>query len=168
MARGARPSWPLKPLLGTWLSLPEHQQSQMPARCNRVLHPFGKAWIEMDARWDMAERGQYREIALFGAMADGTLGFYSFTSDGKRSEGRRSDGTDVHPLALAFEARMPAGLARMIYWPRETGTGFYFAVESRAATGWNRFLRQEYLPEDSAEKARGSAPIPRPRQVLGT
>jgi hypothetical protein len=139
---------PLKPLLGAWVSLPAQQDSKMPARCTRVLRPFGKGWIELDARWDMAGRDQYREIALIGAMADGTLGFYSFTNDGKRSEGRLADGSDVHPGARAFEARMPAGLARMIYWPLEDGqVGFNFAVESRNARGWNRFLRQEYRPE---------------------
>jgi hypothetical protein len=138
---------PLKPLMGAWVSLPEDQQSKMPARCSRVFRPFGKGWIELDARWDMPGGRQYREIALFGAMADGALGFTSFTNDGKRSEGRRADGTDIHPDALAFEAQMPAGLARMIYWPAETHGGFYFAVESRTARGWNRFLRQEFRAE---------------------
>ena len=87
---------------------------------------------------------QYCEIALFGAIEDATLGFYSFTSDGKRSQGRLADGTDVHAGALAFEAQMPAGLARMIYWPCEAGGGFNFAVESRTKKGWNRFLRQTF------------------------
>jgi hypothetical protein len=141
---------PLKPLLGDWVSLPEAQESQMPMRCTRALKPFGKGWIELTAHWDTGGRGQYREIALFGAMADGFLGFYSFTSDGKRSEGRLADGTDVHAEAVAFTAEMPAGLARMIYWPLDTGSGFNFAVESRTRTGWNRFLRQEYRPTAGA------------------
>jgi hypothetical protein len=79
-------------------------------------------------------------------MPGGRLGFFSFTNDGKRSQGLMADGSDVDPAAIAFEAEMPAGLARMIYWPIEDGTGFNFAVESRAAKGWNRFLRHEYRP----------------------
>ena len=137
---------PLKPLLGVWNSPPEAQESAMPVRCVRALRPLGKGWIELDARWEMASRGEYREIALLGALPDGTLGFYSFTSDGKRSEGRVADGSDVHPQAIAFEAQMPAGLARMIYWPLNGDVGFNFAVESRTKAGWNRFLRQEYRP----------------------
>ena len=137
---------PLKPLMGDWSSVPADQESQMPMPCTRAFRDFGKGWIELDARWQMGERGEYREIALFGANADGTLGFFSFTNDGKRSEGRLADGTDVHPEAVAFEAQMPAGLARMIYWPVEEGEGFYFAVESRTKTGWNRFLKQRYRP----------------------
>ena len=46
---------------------------------------------------------------------------------------------------LAFEAQMPAGLARIIYWPlQDRDGGFSFAVESRSKKEWNRFLRQEY------------------------
>jgi len=134
---------PLKPLLGAWVSPPHAEGSPTPA-CSRALKPFGKGWVELDARWEMGPRGVYREIALLGAMGDGVLGFYSFTNDGKRSEGRLADGSDVHPKAVAFEARMPAGLARMIYWPLADGVGFNFAVESRTKSGWNRFLRQEY------------------------
>jgi hypothetical protein len=137
---------PLKPILGDWISPPEAQQSRMPMLCRRTLRAFGKGWIELDARWERGAGEGYREIALFGAMTDGALGFYSFTNDGKRSEGRFAEGGDVHPQAIAFEARMPAGLARMIYWPLDDGDGFNFAVESRSAKGWNRFLRQEYRP----------------------
>ena len=46
---------------------------------------------------------------------------------------------------------MPAGLARMIYWPLETGLpGFHFAVESKTLKGWNRFLIQQYDPKVQA------------------
>lgn len=116
-------------------------------RCTRAFAPFGKGWIRLEAVWSMGERGDYQETALFGASEDGTLGFYSFTNDGKRSQGRLCDGSDVHPDAVAFEARMPAGLARMIYWPLEQGPGFHFAVESRNKTGWNRFLVHDYRPD---------------------
>jgi hypothetical protein len=116
----------------------------MPAHCTRVLRPVGRGWIELHACWDLGSRGEYREIALFGAADDGRLGFYSFTSDGKRSEGRLADGADIHLAAIAFEAEMPAGRARMVYWPLEAGSGFNFAVESATRRGWNRFLRHEY------------------------
>lgn len=139
---------PLKPLLGVWSNTAdgegESPASRMP--CTRVFRPLGKSWIELDARWGAEGGGQYREIALYGALEGGALGFHSFTSDGKRSEGRRAEAADVHPQALAFEAQMPAGLTRMVYWPAETGEGFHFAVESRTKKGWNRFLRHTYRP----------------------
>jgi hypothetical protein len=138
---------PLKPLLGAWASPPGRQEAEMPMRCTRVFRSFGKGWIELDARWEMGGRGEYREIAMFGPMPDGTLGFRSFTNDGKRSEGRLADGTDIHPEAIAFEAEMPAGVARVIYWPLEGEAGFNFAVESRTKKGWNRFMRLEFRPE---------------------
>ncbi len=139
---------PLNPLLGDWQTAPggEGDSPASAMRCTRSFRPFGKGWIELDARWEMGERGTYREIALFGGAAEGGINVFSFTNDGKRSEGRLTDGSDVHSQALAFEAEMPAGLARMIYWPVDEGLGFQFAVERRAKKGWNRFLRQIYRP----------------------
>jgi hypothetical protein len=137
---------PLKPLMGDWVSLPAEQETKMPMRCTRSFREFGKGWVELDARWDMGARGAYREIAMFGAAENG-LGFYSFTNDGKTSKGRLADATEVHVDVIAFEAQMPAGLARMIYWPLSDGApGFQFAVESRNKRGWTRFLRQIYRP----------------------
>jgi hypothetical protein len=136
---------PLKPLLGDWRA--EAVTNGHPMVCTRTFEPFGKGWIRLEAVWRMGDRGDYREIALFGAGDDGVLGFFSFTNDGKRSVGRLADGADIHPEALAFEAQMPAGLARMIYWPAEDGDGFRFAVESRNKKGWNRFLMHTYRPQ---------------------
>ena len=145
---------PLKPLLGAWANDTsgegESPASRMP--CTRCFQSMGKGWIMLDARWGQsgeggAGEGQYRETALFGAGADGGLAMFSFTSDGKRSQGRLADGADVHAAALAFEAEMPAGLARMIYWPLDGDEpGFHFAVESRTRKGWSRFLRHTYRP----------------------
>lgn len=139
---------PLKPLLGDWKTL--NGEGSTPAasmRCTRSFTPFGKSWINLDARWQIGPAQEYREIALFGKGEDGLLACFSFTNDGKRSVGRLSDGRDVDPDAIAFEAEMPAGLARMIYWPLENGQpGFNFAVESRTAKGWNRFLLQRFAP----------------------
>ena len=113
--------------------------------CTRRFEPFGKGWVRLEAVWDMPGFS-YSEIALFGAGEEG-LSFFSFTTDGKRSQGRLADGSDVDAQAVAFEAQMPQGLARFIYWPLEDGgSGFRFAVESRTKKGWNRFLLHEYRP----------------------
>lgn len=135
---------PLDPLLGAWSATDARNGVTM--ACTRTFERFGKGWVRLEAEWRMGEDQAYREIALFGADEAGALSFFSFTNDGKRSTGRIADGADVHPLAIAFEARMPAGLARMIYWPAETGPGFHFAVESRNKSGWKRFVTHAYRP----------------------
>jgi hypothetical protein len=89
----------------------------------------------------------YDEIALLGVGEDKQVHFWSFTSDKKRSEGVLADGTDVHPQAIAFEAQMPAGLARMVYWPDEV-EGFRWVVESKTQKGWNRFLEHHYVADE--------------------
>ncbi|QLQ14042.1 MAG: hypothetical protein HZY74_13300 [Brevundimonas sp.] len=135
---------PMKPLLGRWTA--QTEAYGQPVTCQRVFEPFGKGWVRLDAAWNLP--GQtYLETAFFGPVEDGRLGFFSFTNDGKRSTGQLADGTDVDPQAIAFEAQMPAGLARMIYWPWRTVAGFNFAVESRTKKGWNRFVIHSYRPE---------------------
>jgi len=128
---------PMQPMLGAWIADADMNGATFPV--TRTFAPVGKGWIRLEAIWSLPN-GAYTEAALFGRGEDGTLGFFSFTSDGKRSVGRLADGADVHPDAVAFEAQMPAGLARMVYWPREHGEGFRFAVENRTKKGWNRFL----------------------------
>jgi hypothetical protein len=141
---------PLQPLLGDWRT--QKSEGGTPAAnmaCSRSFTSFGKGWVRLEARWETGPDKAYCETAFFGADEDSLLGCFSFTNDGKRSVGRLADGSDVHPDAIAFEAQMPAGLARMIYWPREDGEpGFLFAVESRTKKGWNRFLRQDFGPAD--------------------
>ena len=141
---------PLKPLLGDWVTaLAEGSTPASTMPCSRSFCPLGKGWVELDARWQVGPGKEYRERAIFGPGEDGLLGFFSFTSDGKRSVGRLADGLDVHPEAIAFDAQMPAGLARMIYWPLDDGTaGFRFAVESGTKKGWNRFLEQQFVRRD--------------------
>jgi hypothetical protein len=135
---------PLKPLLGDWSAEGAAPGAAGRMRCTRSFAPvLGSAYVRLDARWEMGPNRAYEEIALFGKSED-RLAFWSFTSDGKRSVGFRADGADVHPDAIAFEAQMPAGLARMVYWPSEEGDGFDFAVESRTKAGWNRFLCHHY------------------------
>src|SRR5262249_19191875 len=87
----------------------------------------------------------YEEIALIGVGDEGLVCFWSFTSDGKRSQGTVADVTDVHAEAIGFEAEMPAGLARMVYWPDEDG-GFFWVVESKNKKGWRRFVEHNYKP----------------------
>lgn len=137
----------LKPLLGQWATETDGPGEYGKIRVTRSFAPaLGGAHIRLDARWELGGGKTYEEIALFSKSADGKLGFSSFTSDGKQSRGAEADASDVHPQAIAFEAQMPAGLARFLYWPADEGEGYYFAVESRTKKGWNRFLRHLYRP----------------------
>jgi hypothetical protein len=136
--------------MGRWRSEPAGEGPASAALCTRAFEPFGDSWVRLEAVWSFEAARGYREIAFFGRQDGAGLGFWSFTSDGKRSEGRLADGADVHPQAVAFEAEMPAGLARMIYWPAEDVEGFYFAVESRTKAGWRRFLRHLYRSASEA------------------
>jgi hypothetical protein len=72
------------------------------------------------------------------------LAFWSFTPDGKRSQGKLTDATDIHPATLAFEAEMSPGTARMAYWPADEG-GFHWVAESKTKKGWNRFTQGVYV-----------------------
>ena len=148
---------PLQPLLGEWRTSAASGSTEASAMaCTRTFSPLGKGWVALDARWQTGPDREYRELALFGPGDDGTLGFFSFTSDGKRAAGQLADGTDVHAGAIAFEAQMPAGLARMLYWPRDDGEpGFQFAVESRTKKGWNRFLGQLFGPATATGSSGG-------------
>jgi hypothetical protein len=146
----------LQPLLGRWSATADSPMG--PLRCTRVFEPvLGGAYVRLEARWHFGAavaaeqcpdpapksvRG-YEEIALFGAGAGGSVAFWSFTSDGKPSQGTAADATDLHPEAVGFEAQMPAGLARMAYWPDDDG-GFFFAVESKTKKGWRRFMLHHY------------------------
>jgi hypothetical protein len=40
---------------------------------------------------------------------------------------------------------MPAGCARMVYWPEEGG--YYFVVEAETEKGWSRFVDHSYRTE---------------------
>jgi hypothetical protein len=135
----------MQPLLGTWVA--ETTSPMGPLKCTRTFKQvLGNKYIELTARWEFG-KGAYVEHAIYG-LNDGVVSFWSFTSDGKRSEGYVADGKDVHPEAICFEAQMPAGLARMIYWPGEDGT-VHWAVESKVKKGWNRFTEHHYHPVKS-------------------
>ncbi len=135
-----------KPLLGNWRAEATGPGGASAIACTRSFtEQWNGAYVRLDARWEMGPGKAYEEVALFGKDRDGALAYWSFTSDGKNARGQPTDGNDVHPQAIAFEAEMPAGTARFVYWPAE-GEGFYFAVESKTKKGWNRFMRHHYLP----------------------
>lgn len=131
----------LAPLIGTWKA--EATTPMGTVSCTRTFTPIlGGTRIQLTARWEF-EKGCYEELAIIGANSDGTVAFWSFTSDGKNSTGTITDASDIHPEAIGFEAQMPAGLARMVYWPDE-GDGCHWAVESKNKKGWKRFTEHHY------------------------
>jgi hypothetical protein len=131
---------PLAPLLGSWVATAESPMGKV--KCSRTFTAvLGGNYIELACTWHYG-KGAYEERALFGAK-DGVLTCWSFTSDGKSSIGTLSAAPEVHKDAVCFEAEMPAGLARQIYWPNEGG-GFNWAVESKNKKGWKRFVEHHY------------------------
>ena len=131
----------MTPLLGSWRAEVETPVGK--ASCTRTFHPvLSDKYIELKARWEFSE-GVYEEYAIYG-FHDGKISFWSFTSDGKKSDGTLADGSDIHPEAICFEANIPAGLARMTYWPHEK-EGINFAVEAKTKKGWSRFAEHYYL-----------------------
>lgn len=130
------------PLIGVWRA--EAESEMGPVTCTRTFaRVLDKAYLQLVADWRVGET-TYSEIALIGTSPDGVIRFWSFTSDKKQSTGYLTDVSDVHPQAIGFEAEMPAGLARMAYWPSE-GEGFHWVVESRTKKGWNRFTEHHYI-----------------------
>ncbi|MFN0073555.1 MAG: hypothetical protein ACKVVP_18900 [Chloroflexota bacterium] len=140
----------LQPLLGSWEASADSPLGLV--HCVRTFERvLGGNYIQLTARWEYptvegAEtRKPYEELSIIGAAEDGQVTFWSFTSDGKRSVGKLADVSDLRQDAFGFEAEMPAGLARMAYWPAEAeDEGFIWVVEARNAKGWNRFLTHQY------------------------
>ena len=130
----------LTPLIGSWIAEANSPMGKL--TCTRVLEPIlGGNFIQLTAIWSF-EKFAYQEHAIIGINED-KISFWSFTSDGKKSQGAISDGSDIHPEAICFEAQMPAGLARIVYWPNQDG-GFNWAVESKNKKGWNSFTLHHY------------------------
>lgn len=135
----------MEPLLGEWIATADTPMG--PVCCRRRLTKIlGGSRIEMRVRWEFDTDKAYEELAIIGVGHEDVVSFWSFTSDGKRSEGVICDVTDVHPEAVGFEAQMPAGIARMVYWP-DDHDGFHWAVESKNKTGWRRFTEHHYCKE---------------------
>jgi len=129
------------PLIGGWRAEADSQMGKV--ICTRTFtRILDGAYIQLTADWDY-EKGSYKELALIGIGTDGQIRFWSFTSDKKQSQGYLADVSDIHPQAIGFEAEMPAGLARMAYWPDED-EGFHWVVESRTKNGWRRFTAHHY------------------------
>jgi hypothetical protein len=140
----------LDPLVGAWSA--EAKTPMGPVRCRREFTKIlGGTRMRLDARWEFGPGAAYEELAVIGAGDDDAVCFWSFTSDGKRSQGVLTDVTDVHPEAIGFQAQMPAGVARMVYWPDENG-GFHWAVESQNRKGWRRFTEHHYRRETARSR----------------
>ena len=130
----------LSPLIGSWIAVADSPMGKV--KCTRIFEPILRGnYIQLTSKW-VFSRSVYQEHAIIG-MHNGILTAWSFTSDGKNSQGRVADGTDIHPEAICFEAEMKGGLARMIYWPNTDG-GFNWAVEAKTKNGWNRFTIHHY------------------------
>jgi hypothetical protein len=133
-----------EPLIGSWKAKTDSPMG--PLECRRTFSRIlGDTCVQLEAEWRMPGNKFYRELAIYAAGEKGTIVFFSFTSDGKRSQGTLTDGSDVHPEAIAFEARMPAGTARMVYWPGDAGA-VNWAVEAKNKKGWKRFTHHRYTP----------------------
>ncbi len=133
-----------EPLLGRWVA--EEHSAQRPAlRCTRTFSKVLKGkYIALNAHWQSSEI-DYEDLTLFGTTALKNIGFWSFQSDGKQAQGYLANAEDIHPQAICFEAQMPSGLARQVYWPDEK-EGFHWVVESKTKKGWNRFVHHHYHP----------------------
>ena len=132
----------LRPLFGVWKATADSPTGTV--TCVRTFEPVLRGrYVRLSAIWNM-RAGVYEELALYGVRGDGQIGFWSFASDGGHSEGVRSDASDIHSEAISFESRMPAGLARMAYWPDDR-QGLHWVVEARTKHGWKRFTHHHYV-----------------------
>lgn len=133
-----------EPLIGSWTAT-ENSPERGNITCTRTFQKtLQNKYVELKATWNLTDK-VYEDHTLFGVDTDKVVSFWSFTSDGKNSLGKLTDVTDIHPEAFGFEAQMPAGIARQVFWPAEN-EGFYWVVESKTQKGWNRFLKHHYLP----------------------
>ncbi len=131
----------LKPLFGSWQARADSPMGEV--CCTRTFTPILRnKYVRLVAKWEFGNK-LYEEFAIYG-VSNGKLSFWSFTSDGKKSEGVIAEGKEIDPQAIVFEAEMPAGLARMIYWPNTEG-GFNWAVEAKNKKGWKRFTQHKYV-----------------------
>jgi hypothetical protein len=130
-----------EPLLGSWRAVADSPMGEV--ICIREFtKALDGAYIQLRVTWEF-EKGTSEEIAFIGTDSNGEVRFWSFTSDKKQSQGHLADVSDIHEKAIGFEAEMPAGIARMAYWPNEK-EGFHWVVESKTQKGWNRFTEHHY------------------------
>jgi len=85
----------LAPLIGSWEAKAETPLGRV--RCTRSFTPvLGGTYVQLIARWKF-KKGIYAEQALFGVDENRKLAFWSFTSDGKHSQGAIADASDIPP-----------------------------------------------------------------------
>jgi hypothetical protein len=130
-------------LLGAWITEADSEMGQVTCRREYSIVLEGK-YIQLLAHWEFSGK-TYDEITLIGVNAEKEVCFWSFTSDGKQSDGKLADMTELHPDAVGFHAEMPAGLARQGYWP-DDGEGFHWVVEAKTKKGWTRMVDHHYRP----------------------
>src|SRR5215831_13395718 len=88
----------MQPLLGQWEATAETPMG--PINCVRTIEEIlGGSYLRLNARWKLEKaakpadeagtesKGGYEELAIIGAGDNGKVTFWSFTSDGKRSQG---------------------------------------------------------------------------------
>ena len=131
------------PLLGAWSTEADSEIGRVTCR-REFKKVFDGKYVELKVHW-VSDSYVYDELALLGVNREKVVKFWSFTSDGKQSDGWLADCSDLHPEAIGFEAEMPNGFARQAYWPDEEGIGFYWVVESKTKKGWNRFMEHHYM-----------------------
>jgi hypothetical protein len=150
----------LDPLLGRWRAKTVSENG--PVECERLFEPVLKEnYVRLTAHWKVgpapkskpAGKGEarnevragssytYDEVALIGG--DKPVKFWSFTSDGKHTEGVAADASDLHPEAIGFEAMVMGRQARQVYFPAENGDVIW-VVEGKAKKGWSRFVEHRY------------------------
>jgi len=132
------------PLIGKWICNKGSKDRMNPECTREFRYGIGNSYIIEDVVWKLGDKN-YEDHTIIGVDSTKTIAFWSFTSDGKNSSGKFSDVSDIHKLAFGFEAEMPAGTARQVFWPDEN-EGFHSVVESKTKKGWNRFVHQHYLP----------------------
>ena len=147
----------LDPLIGSWQAEADTPMGRV--RCtrkfSRILH--GKR-ILLEARWHLPA-GVYEEHAVYGPDASGALAFWSFTSDGKQSQGSLTDASDIHPEAVAFVAEMPDGVARMVYWPDGDG-GVFWVVGPKTRRAGTPCARHSNIAEPGRQPSELQAATP--------
>jgi len=92
------------PLMGVWQAQADSEIG--PVTCRREFTKvLSGQYVRLQASWQLSN-GSYDELALIGVNAEKEICFWSFTSDGKQSQGKLADVSDLHPEALGFEESM--------------------------------------------------------------
>jgi hypothetical protein len=71
-----------EPLIGSWKARTDSLMGPLERRrtFTRIL---GDSHVQLEAEWRMPGNKFYRELAIYAPGDDGTIVFWSFTSDGK-------------------------------------------------------------------------------------